>query len=139
LENVAGEIVVFSRGQPKATLPHSVRSMLADEANNAFEQSRPSSESTASATPISADRVADALARSNGSASRAAKILGVSRTTYYELRRRHPGLRSVTAIPDAEIVACREECGGDIAKMADRLRVPIKALKDRLAQLSRRG
>jgi hypothetical protein len=63
----------------------------------------------------------------------------VSRTTYYELRRRHPAFRTVTAIPDEEILACRDECGGDMAKMADRLRVPIKALKDRLAHLSRRG
>ena len=62
----------------------------------------PSSTRALAPSSISDEQLADALARSNGSASRAAKILGVSRTTYYELRKRNPSFRSVTAIPDEE-------------------------------------
>jgi two-component system, NtrC family, nitrogen regulation response regulator GlnG len=139
LENVAGEIVVASRGQATATLPGSVRAMLDDQdAALATAPPQPFIDAKAGASRISEEQLADALARSNGSASQAAKILGVSRTTYYELRRRHPAFRSVTAIPEEEILACHDECNGDVSRMADRLRVPVKALKDRLAH-RRRG
>jgi two-component system, NtrC family, nitrogen regulation response regulator GlnG len=141
VENVAGQIVVSSRGQTTATLPKSVLSMLSDEENAAAPAPGPLTPSGTKAlapSGISDEQLADALARSNGSASRAAKILGVSRTTYYELRKRNPNYRSVTAIPDEELLACHDECAGDVAMMADRLRVPLKALKDRLAQFSRR-
>lgn len=143
VENVAGQIVAASRGKLTATLPASVRSMLSDEKNGGSPA--PGSLARAETKPfaassISDEQVADALARSNGSASRAAKILGVSRTTYYELRKRNPSFRSVTAIPDEEILTYHAEFSGDVAKMAERLRVPLKALKDRLAQaLLRKG
>jgi DNA-binding NtrC family response regulator len=132
LENVAGQIVVSSRGQATSTLPGSVRAMLSEPRRE--PPSSPPAKSGGAST-ISDEQVADALARSDGSASRAAKILGVSRTTYYELRKRNPLIRSITEIPDQEIIACRDECGGDVPKMAARLGVPIKALKDRLAHL----
>ncbi len=138
LENVAGQIVVSSRGQPAALLPASLRAVLSET-----RQEVPSiptvaaPKSSGGPSIISDEQVAEALARSNGSASRAAKILGVSRTTYYELRKRNPLLRSITEIPDHEILACRDEYAGDIPRMAARLGVPIKALKDRLAHLAR--
>ncbi len=139
LENVAGQIVVASRGQPGAVLPNAVKAMISVSRGGMTE---PSSAATgtlkAGRSSISDADVARALARSNGSASAAAKILGVSRTTYYELRKRNPQLRSITEIPDDELRRCRDECGGDVAKMAARLNVPVKALKDRLAHLSRR-
>ena len=139
LENIAGQIVVASRGQPNAVLPNALKAMLSrsrgalTESSSAAPVTSPAGRST-----ISDAEVARALARSNGSASAAAKILGVSRTTYYELRKRNPHLRSITEIPDDELLQCRDECGGDIARMAARLQVPVKALKDRLAHLSRR-
>jgi two-component system nitrogen regulation response regulator GlnG len=138
LENVAGQIVVSSRGQSTAVLPGSLRAVLADPGpegsrSRPTEGTKPFPESSG----ISDEQVAEALARSNGSASAAAKILGVSRTTYYELRKRNPLIRSITEIPDDEILACRDACSGDLQKAAGRLGVPIKALKDRLAHLSR--
>ncbi len=139
LENIAGQIVLASRGQATATLPGSLRAMLSE--TRAAPTSAPAAvaRSAAGTNAISDEQVAEALARSNGSASRAAKILGVSRTTYYELRKRNPLLRSVAEIPDQEIITCHDQCGGDIAKMATRLGVPIKALKDRLARILAAG
>lgn len=137
LENVAGQIVVHSRGQITARLPPSVQSIVSGSKGQARARVALSSSSTSSESPISDEQVAEALAAGNGSASRAAKILGVSRTTYYELRKRNPSLRSITSIPDAEILACRDECAGDVPRMAEALRVPVKALKDRLAQIAR--
>jgi two-component system, NtrC family, nitrogen regulation response regulator GlnG len=136
LENVAGQIVVSSRGQAVAVLPGSLAATLSERRpESASSLSSPTARS-AGPNAISEQQVAEALARSNGSASRAAKILGVSRTTYYELRKRNPLLRSITEISDQEVIACRDECGGDVAKMAARLGVPVKALKDRLARIS---
>ena len=133
IENVAGQIVLFSRGQTTAAIPPSVRALLAQDPGRA-------SAPVASRTPdgkISAEQVSEALARGKGSASRAAAILGVSRTTYYELRKRNSSIRSISEIGDAELAACRDECGGDVARMAQRLGVPLKALKDRLGRLPR--
>jgi two-component system nitrogen regulation response regulator GlnG len=138
LENVAGQIVVSSRGQPAAVLPASLRALLTEARPEAGSvPPAVSAKPNVGTSGISDEQVAEALARSSGSASRAAKILGVSRTTYYELRKRNPLLRSITEISDEEILTCREECGGDIARMSSRLNVPIKALKDRLAQILR--
>jgi two-component system, NtrC family, nitrogen regulation response regulator GlnG len=135
LENVAGQIVMNSRGQTSASLPPSVDTLLSGGQHRSPPPvTRPS---TSSQSQITDEDVANALAAGNGSASRAAKILGVSRTTYYELRKRNPNLRSIGAIPDSEILACREECSADVLKMAERLQVPVKALKDRLAQILR--
>lgn len=133
LENVAGQIVMHSRGQSTASLPSSVEALLSGNRASVA----PSGASAPAESRISDEQVAEALAASKGSASRAAKILGVSRTTYYELRKRNPNLRSISEIPDREILACRDENNGDVLKMAERLRVPVKALKDRLAQLLR--
>jgi two-component system, NtrC family, nitrogen regulation response regulator GlnG len=139
LENVAGQIVVASRGEPTAVLPNAVKAIVSTPRTGLAEPTpAPSTTAMAGRSGISDAEVARALARSNGSASAAAKILGVSRTTYYELRKRNPHLRSITEIPDEELRRCRDECGGDVTRMAARLQVPIKALKDRLAHLSRR-
>ena len=93
LENVAGQIVMHSRGQTAASLPPSVDTLLSGGQHRSPPPvARPS---TTAQSQITDEDVANALAAGNGSASRAAKILGVSRTTYYELRKRNPNLRSI--------------------------------------------
>jgi DNA-binding NtrC family response regulator len=130
LENVAGQIVLFSRGQETGSLPPSVRSLLASPAP---DRSNPTPRSLAGNGP-SDEQVAEAVSR-HGSVNQAAAALRMSRTKFYELRVRNPLLRSINAITDSEIIECREKCGGDIARMAEALRISRKALKDRLARI----
>ena len=130
LENIAGQIVLFSRGQETATLPPSVRLLLASPA---LEMSNHPPRSRADNDP-SDEQVAAAISR-HGSVNQAAAAFRMSRTKFYELRVRNPLLRSINAITDSEIIECREKCGGDVAKMAEALRVSRKAVKDRLARI----
>jgi two-component system nitrogen regulation response regulator GlnG len=135
LENVAGEIVIANLGQDEATLPPSVQARLTSDSHAAAAQPVPVPVAPARAGLPSPDEVAAALARNDGNATRAAAALRVSRTTFFELRKRHPSMRSISAINDEELLSCREACDADPARMAARLGVPLKALKDRLARL----
>jgi two-component system nitrogen regulation response regulator GlnG len=130
LENVAGQIVLFSRGQETASLPPSVRSLLASPVP---EKSNHYPRGPAGNGP-SDEQVAEAISR-HGSVNQAAAALRMSRTKFYELRVRNPLLRSINAITDSEILECSEKFGGDIARMAEALRISRKALKDRLARI----
>jgi two-component system nitrogen regulation response regulator GlnG len=129
LENIAGQIVLFSRGQETASLPPSVRSLLAPPPREMSNHPRGRADNDPSD-----EQVAEAVSR-HGSVNQAAAALRMSRTKFYELRVRNPLLRSINAITDFEIVECREKCGGDVAKMAEALRVSRKAVKDRLARI----
>lgn len=129
LENVAGQIVLFSRGQETASLPPSVRSLLASPPLDRSSHPRGRADNDPSD-----EQVAEAVLR-HGSVNQAAAALRMSRTKFYELRVRNPLLRSINVITDSEIVECREKCGGDVAKMAEALRVSRKAVKDRLARI----
>ena len=81
------------------------------------------------------EEVVDALRSAEGSAGRAAAALGVSRTTFFELRKDNPAIRALSEISDAELKECREACKGDVVKMAQSLLVPLKPLTERLAKL----
>jgi two-component system nitrogen regulation response regulator GlnG len=83
----------------------------------------------------SPEEVVDALRSAQGSAGRAAAALGVSRTTFFELRKENPAIRALSEITDAELKKCRDACKGDVVKMAQSLLVPLKPLTDRLAKL----
>jgi two-component system nitrogen regulation response regulator GlnG len=130
LENVAGQIVVFSRDRETAALPPSVRALLAAPPPDRAASPKPRPRRP---TDPSHEQVARALAR-HQSAKRAADSLKVSRTKYYELRRGNPLVGSINTITDAELAECRRKFGGDVLKMADALKVSPKALKDRLAR-----
>jgi DNA-binding NtrC family response regulator len=130
LENVAGQIVVFSRDRETTALPPSVRALLAAPPPERSASPKPRPRRP---TDPSHEQVARALAR-HQSAKRAADSLKVSRTKYYELRRGNPLVGSINTITDAELAECRRKFGGDVLKMADALKVSPKALKDRLAR-----
>ena len=134
LENVAGQIVVFSRDRERAGLPPTVRTRLAAPSADNSASTRPSPRARPRRAPNpSPEQVAQALAQS-GTVKAAADSLKVSRTKYYELRLGNPLVGAINAITDAEIAECRTEFGGDVVKMAEALRVSPKALKDRLAR-----
>ena len=127
LWNVAERIVLDNLGSAKAELSAKVREDIA----------APSTSAPAGAAPPTAEQVAEALKRHAGNIGRAAAELGVSRTTFYELRKRNPYLPQLSKIPDEDILSTHAEHGGDVARTARALSVPVKALQDRLARLRR--
>jgi two-component system nitrogen regulation response regulator GlnG len=136
LSNAAERIVIDNRGRTKAELPDAVREKISRIAQPAVTapQSRPSS---SSGTP-SDKQVAEAFDRHGGNLKDAAASLGVSRTTFYELRQRSPLLPNLSKITDAELLAAHAEHAGDVGRMAQELRVPVKALQVRLGRLLRK-
>jgi DNA-binding NtrC family response regulator len=67
--------------------------------------------------------------------SRAARDLGISRTTIYELIRRDPQLRKAADLSDPELRQFLDEWHGDIGQVAKRLQVSVRALQLRLSKL----
>jgi two-component system nitrogen regulation response regulator GlnG len=77
----------------------------------------------------------EALHASRWNYEDAAKLLGISRASIYVLIDRLPGFRTAGSLTSEEITRCYHECGGDIAKMADKLKVSERALARRVKEL----
>lgn len=69
----------------------------------------------------------------------AARRLGVSRPSLYNLIHRHPRLRTAEDVPAAEADRALAEAGGDVIAAARRLRVSARALSRRLRRVARSG
>jgi two-component system nitrogen regulation response regulator GlnG len=81
---------------------------------------------------ISHDRLVEALERHGFRPTRAARDLGISRTTLYELIRRDPELRKGADIPDDELRQLEQGCQGDLVEISRRLQVSVRALQLRM-------
>lgn len=82
--------------------------------------------------PITKDRLLRALEGLHWNQTHAAKALGVSRTTIWNVIGRHPDIRRVLEIPEDTLLQERQECGGDLTLLSDRLGIPIDVLRRRL-------
>jgi two-component system nitrogen regulation response regulator GlnG len=80
-----------------------------------------------------------ALEQSEWRPSRAARLLGVSRTSVYALIQRTPSLATAAALSLGEIRAQLERCGGDLERAAQALRVSRRGLLLRLRELELAG
>ncbi|MDY7092433.1 MAG: sigma 54-interacting transcriptional regulator [Acidobacteriota bacterium] len=65
-----------------------------------------------------------------------ARALGLARSSLYMLVDRHPSIRKASELSREEIEACRQECGGDLEAMVDRLEVSAAGLRQRLRELN---
>jgi two-component system nitrogen regulation response regulator GlnG len=77
----------------------------------------------------------EALRASRWDLAAAAERLGVSRASMYLLIERYPRFRVAGDLSPEEILRCHDECGGDVARMAERLQVSERALGRRLKKL----
>jgi len=76
--------------------------------------------------------VMQAMEENSWQISGAAQQLGVSRPSLYKLIEGHPGIRPAAMIPDAEIHAAAQACGGDLPLVASHLKTPAEALRRHL-------
>lgn len=126
LSNSAERIVIDNLGRPKAELSKRVRDDLQDQSPVTLE---------APTGPPSDEQVAEAFKRHQGNLRLAAAELGISRTQFYEARKRNRYLPQLSTISDEDLLASHAANGGDIVRTARDLAVPVKALQDRLARL----
>jgi two-component system, NtrC family, nitrogen regulation response regulator GlnG len=134
LRNFAAQIVLTNRGASEARLDSTLLSSLAHEApirQPIVAKTKPRVKPT-DVTTISHERLADALERHGFRPTRAARDLGISRTTLYELIRRDPELRKASDIPDNELGRLEQECQGDLTQLSERLHISVRALQLRL-------
>ena len=145
LRNVARQLAISSRGQAQVHADLELRRREMPERPGAAKPSSVASEST-SPKPrkerrlegASAEEVREVLRATGRNFTRAARALGISRTTLLK-RTRELGLyRGPDEVTDDELLALAKETNGDLDTMADRLQQARRGLELRLAKLKRR-
>jgi two-component system nitrogen regulation response regulator GlnG len=134
LAHCVRQIVIGSRGRERAQIPAALERLWATPSAEASDSSKPS---TTRATDLSDDKLVQTLRDCRWSATEAARVLGLSRTTLYALIERSSSIRKVGDIDDDEILSCLQESDGSIARAAEQLRVSERALRLRLRALNR--
>jgi two-component system nitrogen regulation response regulator GlnG len=142
LRNFASQLAVANRGADAVRLDPILLSFLGPGEEKAQSPNATSAPDQASVQPqlsspvvISHEQLLDSLARNDFEPARAARDLGISRTTIYELIRKDPKLRKAADIPDSELQHLLHECQGDVAKLAQRMQVSVRAMQLRLSKL----
>jgi len=138
LRNFATKLAVANRGAVTARLDAELLSTLARDASalRLVASAARAQETPATPAQISRERLLEALERNDFQPSRAARALGISRTTIYELIRRDPHLRKAADLSDSEFRHLLDECHGDLGQLAQRLQVSVRALQLRLSKLT---
>jgi len=136
LRNCATQLAASNRGTAAAHLDPTLISALDYDASivhSAAPKTHVHGTSTRSG-PISHERLLDALERHDFRTTRAARDLGISRTTLYDHIRRDPELRKASDIDDEDLQRLNQECHGDLDQVSKRLRVSVRALRLRMAK-----
>ena len=81
------------------------------------------------------EELVEALRRHRWELAAAARHLGISRPSLYNLIRDHPQLRTAGDVDAEEIRRCHRQCDGELEAMADRLEVSASALRRRVREL----
>ncbi|ATB37214.1 ATPase AAA [Cystobacter fuscus] len=142
LRNVTRQLVIGSRGRPHLLLDAQLERELAS-AGGALPgrpfAARPAAEARAAPrrkpSEITEPELLAALRESHWDFQKAADLLGVHRTSIYDLVDKSPGLRTAGSLRAEEIIRCYHECQGDLEAMTRRLQVSRRALGRRIKEL----
>lgn len=85
-----------------------------------------------SRVPISRERLLRTLEELRWNQTHAAKALGVSRGTVWNIIGRHPEIRRLLGISDEKLTRELQECGGDLPRLSARLDIPLDVLESRV-------
>jgi two-component system nitrogen regulation response regulator GlnG len=129
LRNCATTLVVANRGAPAAHLPHDLLASLAPTTALPATGLSPERVGTERGQPITHEKLVDALARHDFQPARAAKALGISRTTIYHHIQRDPTLGQVARISESQLAKELKACDGDLHAVARRLKVSPRSLR----------
>jgi hypothetical protein len=94
---------------------------------------------TAEQTAPTADQLLSAFEDSNWNRGRAAKLLGISRGTFWRRVTRWPELYRLACVSLSVLLYEKEACGGDLARLADLFGTTVPLLSRRLETRQRRG
>jgi two-component system nitrogen regulation response regulator GlnG len=147
LRNAVRQLVISSRGESEARIDPVLEKILS--ATPSPEDARPGSSSRPSrdASPersrpsrrkpsdISEQLLIQSLRENKWRTGATAAQLGISRTSLYALIGKSKLIRKASDIPEAELVACRDECKGDLAAMAATLEASDRGIQLRMKAL----
>ncbi len=135
LRNVVRQLVIDGRGQPQLHAGTRVDRLLSQPPEL---KTRPAVAETEPAPRAPVDiehsELEAVLSACKYNLATAARQLGISRPSLYNLIRDHPTLRTAAEIPPEELVQAVDEADGDLAVAARRLRISSTALRRQLAR-----
>jgi two-component system nitrogen regulation response regulator GlnG len=139
LRNVTRQLVIGSRGRPQVTLDPRLEAELGEEVTPAVNRASPAREAAGKPrrrpSEIGEAELLAALRESAWDLKGASDLLGIPRSSIYDVIDRCPGIRTAGELGAAEIEQCFAACGGDLDAMVQRLQVSGRALKRRLKEL----
>jgi len=154
LRNVARELVVGSRGFPKAQISSQIERLLREVTDTAPPVSRPVTpmpidqarpDTPRSGTPpaikyrspseVSTEELLAALRANRWEIKPTALQLGVARPSLYLLMEKLPGLRKAGDLSRAEILEAQSACNGSLEAMVEHLEISKPALVQRMKRL----
>ena len=132
LRNAARHIAISGRGKRCAELDPTLERMLAPspEQDDALEESRP-----ATSNKIDGERLVAALRTNRWQIGKTAAALGIARSTLYRLIDKSDEFRKAKDIAEQELERVRSACDGDLAAMAEQLKVSPRGLRLRMRDL----
>ncbi|MEM8961721.1 MAG: sigma-54 dependent transcriptional regulator [Acidobacteriota bacterium] len=138
LRNVVRELVIGSRGSDRVHIRPTVERLL-DEARPVehTKDAPPSGETPTDRRPdqISETELRDALRATQWRPFAAARRLGISRGSIYDLIAKHPSIRNAKDLNADEIAACQSEVGDSVEALANALEVSALGLRRRMKEL----
>ena len=152
LRNVARELVVGSRGFPRAQIGAQIERLLREVTETATSRPvtplplevTPPPTPRASAPPpikyrapseVSTEELLAALRANRWEIKPTAAQLGIARPSLYLLMEKLPGLRKASDLNRAEILEAQSACHGNLEAMVDHLEVSRPALLQRMKRL----
>jgi two-component system nitrogen regulation response regulator GlnG len=154
LRNVARELVVGSRGFPRAQIGAPIERMLREVTDITPSPSRPAPtpmpvdparpDTPRSGAPpvkyrppseVANEELLAALRANRWEIKPTARQLGIARPSLYLLMEKLPGLRKAVDLSRAEILEAQSACDGNLEAMVDHLEVSKPALLQRMKRL----
>ncbi|MEM9594056.1 MAG: sigma 54-interacting transcriptional regulator [Acidobacteriota bacterium] len=130
LRNVLRQLVIDARGRGSLEVGHRIESLLATP----DPVSAPAPAGPRRPADIDDGELEGALADAGYDVASAARALGISRPSVYNLIRRHPQLRTAEDVPGDELEDTLDRYGDDVEGAAAALRVSARALNRRLGR-----
>lgn len=133
LEGLAQELAIQSANNPEVDTHAIVNAFLARLPSSAPTPAQGSARAESRAPiEITKERILAALEACGWNQTRAAKVLKISRATFWRRLGTEPEIRRVLEIPLEDLLRDHQDCGGDIDVLAARLGISASVLSRRL-------
>jgi two-component system nitrogen regulation response regulator GlnG len=132
---IGPQIERLLRDPEEAPLPMEAEAFPLPVPEEPVRRRRPTVEEFRSPSEVTEAEIVEVLRACRWEVKLAAQRLGISRPSLYLLIDKFPSIRKAADLTTEEILAAREQCGGDLDAMGMHLEVSRKGLQQRMSQL----